>query len=234
MVQVTISGGSELEGSEADIVEGFVVDTEGLVGVLNELMDGKSGVVRLDNGVGDLGRGDNGESGHHTVGELLTNLGDEERTHTGTGTTTERVGDLETLEAVTALGLMTDDIEDLVDKLGTLSVVTLGPVVSSTGLAEDEVVWPEKTSQWTRSDRVHGTGLEVDENSTGNVLVRAYLIVVDVDAGELVIAGANVVTVVVDSVLVREHLPELGTDLVTTLTSLKVDCWELTCQSAAR
>ena len=40
------------------------------------------------------------------------------------------MGDLEALEAVTALSLATDDIQDLVDKLGALSVVTLGPVVA--------------------------------------------------------------------------------------------------------
>ena len=67
----------------------------------------------------DLGGGDDREGTHDTVGEFFTDLGDQERTHTGTGTTTERVGDLESLEAVTILGLATDDIEDRVDELGT-------------------------------------------------------------------------------------------------------------------
>jgi len=33
MVEITIGGGSELERSEADVVQGLVVDAEGLVGV---------------------------------------------------------------------------------------------------------------------------------------------------------------------------------------------------------
>ena len=103
--------------------------------------------------------------------------------------------------------------------------MTLGPVVASTGLTEDEVVGAEELAERTGADGVHGTGLQIDEDGTGNVLVAAGLIVVDVDAGELVVRGADVVTVVVDSVLVRENLPELGTNLVTTLTGLKVDCW---------
>lgn len=143
--------------------------------MLNKLVNGQGGVVRLNNGVGDLGGGDDGESGHHTVGELLTDLGDQECTHTGTGTTTERVGDLETLEAVATLGLATDDIENLVNKLGTLGVVTLGPVVTSTGLTEDEVIGAEKLAERTRADGVHGTGLQIDQNGTGNVLVTAGL-----------------------------------------------------------
>lgn len=192
VVQVAVGGLGELEGTHADIVESLglsvifasvfssrvsylVIDTEGLVGVLNKLVDGEGGVVRLNNGVGDLGGGNDGEGGHHTVGELLTDLGDQKCTHTGTGTTTQGVGDLETLEAVTALSLTADDIENLVNKLGTLGVVTLSPVVTSTGLTEDEVVGAEKLAEGTGADSVHGTRLQIDENGTGNVLVTAGL-----------------------------------------------------------
>ena len=153
----------------------LVIDTEGLVGVLDELVNGKGGVVRLDNGVGDLGGGNNGEGGHHAVGELLTDLGDQEGTHTGTGTTTQGVGDLETLKAVAALSLATNDIDNLVDELGTLGVVTLGPVVTGTRLAEDEVVGAEKLTEGTGTDSVHGTGLKIDQNGTGNILATGSL-----------------------------------------------------------
>jgi hypothetical protein len=153
----------------------LVIDTEGLVGVLNELVNGESSVVGLDNGVRNLGGGDNGEGGHHTVGELLTDLGDQEGTHTGTGTTTQGVGDLETLEAVATLGLTADDIDNLVDELGTLGVVTLSPVVTGTRLTEDEVVGTEELAEGTGTDSIHGTGLQVDQDGTGNVLVVAGL-----------------------------------------------------------
>jgi len=130
VVKITVGGGGQLQGAEADVVQGLVVQGEALVGVLDELVDGEGGVVGLDDGVGDLGGGDDREGGHHAVGELLADLGDEQRAHTGTGTTTQGVGDLEALEAVAALGLAADDVEDVVDQLSTLSVVTLGPVVS--------------------------------------------------------------------------------------------------------
>lgn len=212
MVQVTVRGVGELEGAHADVVQSLdisqyhwpipvvveathlVVNTEGLVGVLNELMDGEGGVVRLNDGVRNLGRGNNGESGHHAVGELLTDLGDQEGTHTGTGTTTKRVGDLETLEAVASLSLATDDIDDVVDELSTLSVVTLGPVVTSTGLAKDEVVGTEELTEGTGTDSVHSTRLEIDEDGTGNVLVAAGLVEVDVHTLELEVGG-TIVTV---------------------------------------
>jgi hypothetical protein len=153
----------------------LVIDTEGLIRVLNKLVNGEGSVVRLNNGVGDLGGRNDGEGGHHTVGELLTDLGDQECTHTGTGTTTQGVSDLETLEAVASLGLAADDINDLVNELGTLSVVTLSPVVTSTGLTEDEVVGTEELAEGTGADGIHGTGLQIDEDSTGDVFVTASL-----------------------------------------------------------
>ena len=51
MVQVTVGWGGELQSSEADVVQSLVVNAVGLVGVLNELVDGQCGVVWLNNGV---------------------------------------------------------------------------------------------------------------------------------------------------------------------------------------
>ena len=56
MVEVSVGGVGELEGTEADVVESFVVDAEGLVGVLDKLVDGERGVVGLHNGVRNLER----------------------------------------------------------------------------------------------------------------------------------------------------------------------------------
>ena len=39
MVEITIGWGGELEGSEADIIKGFVVNNHALIGVLDQLMD---------------------------------------------------------------------------------------------------------------------------------------------------------------------------------------------------
>ena len=112
MVEISVGGGGELEGSEADIIEGLVIDAHDLISVLNELMHGESGVVWLNDGVGDLGGWHNGEGGHDSVWVLLSDLGDEEGSHAGAGTTTEGVGDLESLEAIAALSFLSDDIED--------------------------------------------------------------------------------------------------------------------------
>ena len=223
MVEISVSGGGELEGSEADIVESFVVNDHALVGVFDQLMDGESSVVGLNDSVGHLGRGDDGEGLHDSVGILLSDLGDEEGSHTRAGSTTEGVGDLEALEAVATFSFLSGNIEDGVDELSTFGVVALSPVVTSTGLSEDEVVGSEELTEGSSSDGVHGSGFEIHKDSSGDVSSSGGLIVVDVDSLELEIRVTVVRAGGVDSVLIGDDLPELGTNLVTALTALDVD-----------
>merc|ERR1712159_477089 len=186
-------------------------------------IQGEGGVVGLHDSVGHLGGGHHGEGEHHAVGVLLADLGDEESSHTGTGTATEGVAELEALEAVAGLGLLADNIEHGVDQLGTLGVVALGPVVTGAGLAEHEVVGAEELTEGASADRVQGTGLEVHEDGAGHVAAASGLVVVHVDALQLEVGVTVVGTGGVNAVLVGDDLPELGTNLVTALASLDVN-----------
>ena len=223
MVKITVGWGGELKGSEADIVKSFVINAHDLIGVLDKLMDGKGGIVWLNDGIRDLWGRHDGESGHDSIWVLFSDLGDEEGSHTGSSTTTEGVGDLETLEAIATFGFLSDDIEDGVDELGTLGVVTLGPVVTGTGLSEDEVVWSEELTEWSSSDGVHGSWLKIHEDGSWDVSSTSGLVVVDVDSLELEIGVTVVGTGWVNTVLIGDDLPEFGTDLVTALSSLDVN-----------
>ena len=218
MVQVTIGWGGQLEGAEANVVQGLVVNAIGLVGVLDKLMHREGGVVWLNDGVGNLWRWAHGERVHDSVWVFLADLGDQQCSETGPRTTTTGVGELEALEAVAALSLLADDIENRVNELSTLGVVTLGPVVTGTALSEDEVVWAEDLTEWASTDRVHGAWLEVDKDGAWHVLATGGLVVVHVDALQLEVRVTLVGTGGVDAVLVGDDLPELGTDLVTALT----------------
>ena len=182
VVEVTVRGVRQLERAHTDIVESLVVDTESLVRVLNKLMNRQGGVVGFDDCVRHLGRRDDRERGHHPVWEFLSDLGNKKGAHTGAGTATKRVGDLESLEAVAALSLPSHDIENLIDKLSTLGIMTLGPVVASTGLTEDEVVGTEKLTKGAGADSVHGAGLEIDKDSARDILVSGCLETTQLDA----------------------------------------------------
>ncbi len=111
-VEMFVGGGGELMGCEADVRKGRGIDAHDLSGVLDQLMDGKGSVVGFNNGIGHLGGWHDGESAHDPVGVFLSDLGDQKSSHAGAGSSSERVGDLETLEAIAAFSLLPHNIED--------------------------------------------------------------------------------------------------------------------------
>merc|ERR1712227_701660 len=165
-------------------------------------MDGEGSVVWLNDGIRYLWRWHDGESGHDSVWVLFSDLGDEEGSHTGSSTTTEGVGDLESLEAIATFGFLSDDIEDGVDELSSLGVVTLGPVVTGTSLSEDEVVWSEELTEWSSSDGVHGSWLKIHEDGSWDVSSTGGFIVVHVDSLELEVGVTVIGTSWVNSVFI--------------------------------
>jgi hypothetical protein len=223
MVKITIGGGGELEGSEADVIKGFVVNAHNFIGVFDELMDREGSVVGFNNGIGDLGGWHDGEGAHHSVGVFFSDLGDEESSHTGSGTTTEGVGDLETLEAIATFGFFTDNIEDGVDEFSTFGVMTFSPVVTGSSLSENEVIGSEELTERSGTDGVHGSGFEIHEDSAGNVTSTGGFVVINVDSLELEVGVSVVRTGGVNSVFVRDDFPEFGSNLVTALTGLNVN-----------
>ena len=160
---------------ERRTVDGLVVDHEGAVDVLERRVGRQDGVVGLDDGVRDFGRGHDRKSSHHAVGEFLVDLIDKKGTHTGTRSTTEGVGNLKALEAVGTFSFAADDVEDLVNKLGTLSIVALSPVVAGARLTRYEVVGTEELTERAGTDGVYGTGLQIHEDGTWDVLVARGL-----------------------------------------------------------
>lgn len=79
MVEVSVRGCGQLQCAEADVVQGLIVNAEGLVRVLNKLVYREGGIVRLNDSVGHLGRRDNREGVHDAVGVFLADLGNEPR-----------------------------------------------------------------------------------------------------------------------------------------------------------
>ena len=223
VVKITIGRGSELEGTEADIVQGFVVNDHDFIRVLDQLMDRQSGVVRFDHGIRHLGGREDGEGAHHAVRVFFADLGDQQSSHTRTSTTTERVGDLETLEAIARFGFLADNVQHGVDQFSTFGVVTLGPVVTSTRLTKDKVVRAEDLTERTSADRVHRTRFEIHQDGTRDITATGGFVEVHVDAFQLQIGVTMVGTSRVNTMLVADDFPKLGTNLVTALPSLNMN-----------
>jgi len=221
-VQVGVGGSLDIEVSSADIVDGLVVEHNGDIGVLKEGVSGEDGVVRLNDGGGDLGRGVDGESelGFLTVidGESL----EEERSETGSGTSTNSVEDEETLETSALIGELADSVEAEIDDLTSDGVMSSGEVVSGIFLSGDELLGVEKLSVGSGSDLIDNGGLKIEEDGSGDVLAGTSLgeegvegVVTTTDS----LIGGHL-TVRLNSVLEAEELPACVTDLDTGLTDV--------------
>ena len=221
-VKVGVGRSLDIEVSSADIVGGLVIEHNGNIGVLKEGVGGEHGVVRLDDGGGDLGRGVHGETelGLLTVinGESL----EEEGTKTGSGTTTNGVEDEETLKTSALISKLSNSIEAKIDDLLTDSVVTSGEVVGSIFFTGDKLLGVEELSVGTSSNFIDNGRLEIEEDSAGNVLASTSLgeegvegIVTTTDG----LIGWHL-TIWLNSVLEAEKFPAGVTDLDTGLTDV--------------
>ena len=182
MVKVTISGSGQFKGSEANIVQGFIINDHAFISIFNQLMDGQGGIVGFDNCIRYFRGRDDGKGLHNSVRIFFSNFGDQKGTHTRSSTTTQGVGDLETLEAIASFSFFSDDIEYGVDEFGTFSVVTLSPVVSGSGLAEDEVVRSEELTEGSSSNGVHSSGFQIHKHGSWNITTTSGFVVIDVNS----------------------------------------------------
>jgi hypothetical protein len=221
-VQVGVGWSLDIEVSSADIIDGLVIEDNGNIGVLKEGVSGEHGVVWLNNGGGDLWGWVDGETelGLLTVvdGKSL----EEERSETGSGTSTDGVEDEETLETSALIGELSDSVEAEIDDLLTNGVVTSGEVVGGIFLSGDELLWMEELSVGSGSDLIDNGWLEIEEDGSWDVLSGTSLgeegvegIVTTTDG----LVGWHL-TIWLDSVLEAEKLPAGVTNLDTGLTDV--------------
>jgi len=101
--------------------------------------------------------------------------------------------------------------------------MAFGPVVAGSGLAEHEVVGSEELAERACANGVHGAGLQVHQDGSGDVAAAGCLVEIDVDSLELQVGVAVVGSGWVNSVLVGDDFPEFGSDLVSALACLDVN-----------
>jgi len=221
-VEVGVGGSLDVEVSSADVIDGFVIDHDSDIGVLEEGVGGEDGVVRLNNSGGNLGRREDGETklGLLTVvdGESL----EEERSETGSGTSTDGVEDHESLETSALIGELSDSVEAEIDDFATDGVVTSGEVVGGILLSGDELFGVEQLSVGTGSDLIDDGGFEIEEDGSGDVLASTSLGEEGVEGVVTTTDGliGGHLTVRLNSVLEAEEFPACVTDLDTGLSNV--------------
>ena len=129
-VQVGVGWSLDIEVSSADIIDSFIIKDNGNIGVLQEGVGGEHGVVWLNNGSGDLWGWVDGETelGFLTVinGKSL----EEERSKSGTSSSTDGVEDKETLETSALIGELSNSVKAEINDFFTDGVMSSSEVVS--------------------------------------------------------------------------------------------------------
>ena len=130
-VKVGVGWSLDIEISSADIINGFVIDHDSNIGVLEEGVSSKDGVVWFNNGSGDLWGWVDGETklGFLTVinGESLKKKGSE----SGTSSSSNSVEDKETLKSCALIRELSDSVEAEINDFLADGVMASGEVVGS-------------------------------------------------------------------------------------------------------
>ena len=116
---------------------------------------------------------------------------------------------LKSLKTIAGFRFFAYNIEDGIDKFSTFCVMTFGPVVAGSGLAEDEVIGTEDLAKGTGSDGIHGTWLQINQNGARNVFATGGFIVINVDALQLEVGSALIRTGWVDAMFIGNDFPKL-------------------------
>ncbi|KYN43709.1 hypothetical protein ALC56_01971 [Trachymyrmex septentrionalis] len=180
MIQITICRSSQLQSTEADIID-----------------------------IGNFGRWYYGKGAHNSIWILFSYFRDEQSAHSRSGTTTQGVRELKSLQAVTVFGFLPHYIEHRVHQFSTLGVMTLGPVVAGPRLTKHKVVWSKYLSKGPGTHRVHCAGFEIYQNRTRYIFWTGGFIVINVDPFQLKIGISVIGARRIDAMFIRNHLPKL-------------------------
>jgi len=174
-VQVGVSGSFDVQLSSADVIDGFVIEDNGNVGMFQQRVGGKNGVVRLNDGGGDLGGRVDGETELGLLAVIDGESFQQEGAESGSGTTSDGVEDHESLETGTVISELSDSVEAEVNDFLTNGVVATGEVVGGILLSGDELLWVEELSVGTSADLINDGGFQVKEDATWDVFAGTSL-----------------------------------------------------------
>ena len=137
--------------------------------------------------------------------------------------------DKESLETSALIGQLPDPVKAEIDDLLSDGVVSSGVVVGSILLSRDQLLRVEELSVGSSSDLIDDGGLEIQEDSPGDVLASSSLAEEGVEG--VVSASDGLVrghlTVGLDAVLQAVELPAGITDLDSGLTKMNRDTFTL-------
>jgi hypothetical protein len=224
-IQVGVSRLLDVQMTSADIIQSLVIQAESTIRVFQEGMGGKNRVVRLDHSSGNLwtGRDSKGELGFSAVinGETFQ----EERSKTGTSTSSSSMEDKETLKTSTVVRQLADAVQDKVNNFLANGVVSTGVVVGSVFLSGNDLFRVVELGVLSGTDFITNSGFQIYKHSTRDMLSRGSF---TKEGVERVISASNGgivrhITIGGDAMFQAVQLPAVVTDLDTGLSEMDGD-----------
>jgi hypothetical protein len=173
-VQVLVVGALNAQVPAANVVDGFIVDHEAAVRVLEGCVCGEDGVVWLDDGGCDLRSWIDTELELALLAVIDGQTLHQQGTETRAGTTAKGVEDQETLQSRAVVGDLSNFVQDLVNQLLSNGVMATGVVVGRVLLASDHLLGVEKTTVGTGADLVDNIGLEIAVDGAWHVFALTW------------------------------------------------------------
>mmetsp|Transcript_60546 Transcript_60546/g.69081 ORF Transcript_60546/g.69081 Transcript_60546/m.69081 type:complete len:448 (-) Transcript_60546:113-1456(-) len=221
-VQVGVSGSFDVQRSSGNIVDGFVIQHNSDISMFQQRVSGQHGVVGLDDSVGDLGRGVDGETQLGFLTVINRQSFQKERSQTGSGSTTDGVENQETLQTGTVISQLSDSVQAKIDDFFTNGVVTSGEVVGGIFLSGDQLFGMEQLSVGSGSNFIDDSRFQIEEDGSGNVLSGTSFREKGVESIITTTDGLvrGHLTIRLDTVLQTEEFPAGVTDLDTSLSDV--------------
>lgn len=200
-VEMLVARAGDIQVSSADIVDGFVINQEGTIGVLNGAVGREHGIVRLNNRGGDTRSRVDSELELALLSIVGREALEKESAETRAGATAEGVEDQEALQrvavvcepplasrfiwfhdthhscqaAVVRTGNTSNSVNDIVHHFLANGVVSASIVVGSILLAADQQFRVEELAISTSADLVDGGRVKIDKDGSGNIFPAAGL-----------------------------------------------------------
>jgi hypothetical protein len=183
---------------------------------------GKNGVVRLNNGGGDLGGRVDGETELGLLAVIDGESFQQEGAESGSGTTSDGVENHESLETGTVISELSDSVEAEVNDFLTNGVMSSGEIVGGVFLSGDQLFGVEQLSVGSGSDLIDDGGFQIEEHTSGDVLsgtsFREKGVEGIISSSDSLVRGH--LSIGLDTVFEAEELPAGVTHLDTSLSDV--------------
>lgn len=223
-VEVGVVGLLDLKRLLGDGVDSLIVEHERDISVLQQSVSGKDAVVGLNDSGRDLRRRVDAEVHLHLLAVVDAKSLQEKSSKSRPSTSSDRVEYEESLKSRAGISDLADSVKGDVDKLLTNGIMATSVVVGSVLLATDEGLRVEELSVSSSSDLVDNRGLQIEEDSSRNVLARRSLTKEGVE-GILLNMTRDIrhSTVGIDAMLHTIELPNSITSLASSLSDVDRD-----------